>query len=113
MAAIPVDLAVVRAARLRLQQLAKEHPELTGPSGPGNRADWKVALMEAETMTPVTKTTGFRLSDQLLERIDAHAEQLSELAGVPVSRAAVVVKLLTERLDQIGAAAGKKKPTKK
>lgn len=54
-------------------------------------------------MSPVTKTTGFRLSDDLLARIDAHAEHLSALAGVPVSRSQAVVKLLAERLDQVEA----------
>jgi len=50
-------------------------------------------------MAPVTKTTGFRLPEELLSRVDAYAAQLAEAAGVPVSRAAAVVKLLTLALD--------------
>lgn len=45
-------------------------------------------------MTPLTKTTGFRLPEDLLERVDVYAAELSARAGVPISRAAVVVKLL-------------------
>ena len=52
-------------------------------------------------MSPNTKTTGFRLGVELLARIDFYAKQLSAQAGVPVSRAAAVVKLLTERLDEV------------
>ena len=54
-------------------------------------------------MSPVTRNTGFRLSPELLKRIDAHAEHLSAMAGVPVTRSAALVKLVTERLEQLEA----------
>jgi predicted transcriptional regulator len=44
-------------------------------------------------------TTSFRLSPELLERVDKYAAQLSAQAGVPVSRAAAVAKLLSAALD--------------
>ncbi len=41
------------------------------------------------------------MPQELLERVDAYAAALSRQAGVPVSRAAAVVKLLTEALDRV------------
>jgi len=49
-------------------------------------------------MTP-TPTVGFRLPRELLERVDAYAARVSASAGVPVSRAAAVTKLLTIALE--------------
>jgi hypothetical protein len=109
----PVPIAALRRLRRRLEALALAHPELVGPSSPESEAGWLAVLEENERMSPVTKTTGFRLSDELLARIDAHARDLSALAGVPISRAAVVVKLLTERLDQIDAEAKKARRTRR
>ncbi len=47
-----------------------------------------------------TPVTAFRLPPELLARVDAYAAALSQQAGVPVSRAAAVVKLLTEALGR-------------
>src|SRR5438874_1185320 len=46
-----------------------------------------------------TPTSSFRIAAELLERVDQYAQRLSETAGVPVSRAAAVTRLLTIALD--------------
>lgn len=56
-----------------------------------------------------TNVTTFRASDELLARLDAHALSMSRLAGVRVTRAAVIPKLLGEALDRTEG----KKPKKK
>jgi hypothetical protein len=100
---MPIDLYTARDARRRLRLLAVIHPELLGPSGHENRAGWEAALKVDEMTTH--PTTGFRLAPELLARIDAYAERLSASAGIPVSRAAAVVKLLSERLEEVEEAA--------
>lgn len=42
-----------------------------------------------------------RLPDELIERLDAYAEQLTEATGIEVSRADVVKRLLTKGLDAV------------
>lgn len=39
-----VDLGLVRDVRRRLEQLTKEHPELTGERGEKNRDGWLTTL---------------------------------------------------------------------
>jgi hypothetical protein len=51
-----------------------------------------------------TPVTAFRIPPELLARVDAYASALSAEAGVPVSRAAAVVKLLNVALAQVGGA---------
>jgi hypothetical protein len=46
-----------------------------------------------------TPTTGFRLPAELLARVDEYKERLAQIAGVPVSRAAAVAKLLAIALE--------------
>ena len=57
-----------------------------------------------------TPTTGFRLAPELLARVDAYAHRLAETAGVPVSRAAAVAKLLTIALEVEASQPGLVKP---
>jgi hypothetical protein len=52
-------------------------------------------------MSPRKRTAAFRFGDELIGRIDAYAAQLAALAGVPVSRTAAAIKLLTEQLDWV------------
>jgi len=60
-----------------------------------------------------TPTTGFRLAPELLARIDAYAQRLAETAGVPVSRAAAVAKLLAIALEVEESQPGAKRPRRK
>ncbi len=43
-----IDLGKVRAARKRLEEVAKEHPELLGESSPDNLKGWESTLRENE-----------------------------------------------------------------
>jgi len=64
-------------------------------------------------MTP-TPTTGFRLAPELITRVDAYAHRLAETAGVPVSRAAAVAKLLAIALEMEESQSGTvKRPKRK
>lgn len=94
-----VDLEAVRNGRRRLEKLAKEHPELTGARGEKNRDAWLTTL-EEDAMANTTQYT-FRLTDELIERLDAYAERLSEETGLEVNRAAVVKRLLTKGLEAV------------
>jgi hypothetical protein len=94
-----VDLETVRRARHRLEQLAKEHPELTGERGEKNRDGWLTTL-EEDAMANTTQYT-FRLPDDLIERLDAYAGRLSEETGIEVNRADVVKRLLTKGLEAV------------
>lgn len=49
-----------------------------------------------------TPVSSLRLDTKLLTRLDAYAARLSMETGLPVSRNAAVVKLLTEGLDRVG-----------
>ena len=62
----------------------------------------------SQRMSPNTTMTSFRLGTELLARLDLYAERLASQSGVPVSRAAALTKLLTERLDQVQPKAGPK-----
>ena len=56
-----------------------------------------------------TQQTGFRLPIELVERLDAYAEQLrKEQPGMTIRRADVVRLLLTRALDELDAAAAPK-----
>lgn len=96
-----IDLGAVRTARQRLETLAKQHPELTGPKGPQNREAWRATLAE-DTMANTTQYT-FRLPDELVARLDAYAERLAEDTGLEVTRADAVKQLLTRGLDAADA----------
>jgi predicted DNA-binding protein len=100
----PIDLKAVREARRRLRQLAKEHPELTGPLGPQNRAGWEAELQEDERMSG-TRMVSFRLPEELVDRIDALAARRSEAAGVPgaVGRVDIVKLALQSGLEAMEA----------
>ena len=94
-----VDLGLVRDGRRRLEQLTKEHPRLTGEPGEKNRDGWLTTL-EEDAMANTTQYT-FRLSDELIERLDAYAGRLSEETGLEVNRADVVKRLLTKGLEAV------------
>lgn len=103
-----IDWAAVRESRTRLAQLAREHPELTGPPDPENVAAWENILRTEETMVrKMSQHTAFRLPPELLERMDEFAEKLAQRTGLRVSRADVA-RLAIERLltEGIGGAVG-------
>ena len=101
-----VDLAAVREARARLADLARDFPELTGPSGPDNAASWEETLRadEEESMVPnkprtMTEHTAIRLPPELLERVDAYRDGVEAASGFKPGRADVFRKALEEFLD--------------
>lgn len=94
-----VDLEAVKRARRRLEKLAKEHPQLTGEGSEKNRDGWLTTL-EEDAMANTTQYT-FRLTDEIIERLDAYAERLSEETGLEVNRADVVKRLLTKGLEAV------------
>jgi hypothetical protein len=102
-----VDLDAVRSSRKRLRQLARAHPELTGPPGPTNRAAWEAVLREDELANTTQYT--FRLPDDLIKRLDAYAKRLSEETQITVHRADVVKQLLLRGLDSVEAPSGGKR----
>jgi len=97
-----VDFARVRRARERLDELAREHPELVG-MGDAGVAQWERTLAEREgrTMGEETKQAAFRLPVSLLARLDAYAEQMGvEQPGMTFTRADALRVLLTRALDE-------------
>lgn len=103
-----VDLAAVRASRLRLAEIAREHPELTGPSSPENAAGWAAELAELENNAMVRpKSHGepllqvaVRLPESVIERIDAYVEKRrASLPGVQLTRADAIRFLLLRALE--------------
>jgi len=103
----PIDLREVRDSRRRLRELAKAHPELTGPSSPRNRAGWEAALREDEVANTTQYT--FRLPDELIARLDAYAKRLSDETRITVTRADVVKQILLRGLDSLETQAGGKR----
>ena len=98
----PIDLAVVRTARARLDELARKHPELRGPRGENNIEGWMetLASIEEDPMAEPTQQVAFRLPVSLVERLDAYAEHMSkEQPGIDFTRADAVRALLTRALD--------------
>ena len=111
----PVDEVAMAASLRRLDELAKKHPELLGPSGPDNVNAWIETLEALEEGTDMAKepTTqvAFRLPDSLIARLDRHVERMGkEHPGLDFSRADAVRSLLTRALDQIE---GPSAPTKR
>jgi hypothetical protein len=102
-----IDLRGVREARRRLRELAKAHPELTGPSSAANRAAWEAQLSEAEVANTTQYT--FRLPDDLIARLDAYAKRLADEMRITVTRADVVKQILLRGLDAMEAQAGGKR----
>lgn len=95
----PIDLARVRAAVGALRALVKAHPHLAGESGSNNRAGWESVLEKDAAMA--TKMTAFRLPEELLARLDAHADRLAKATGLAVTRVDVVKLLLARGLDAV------------
>jgi hypothetical protein len=111
----PVDEVAMAASLRRLDELAKKHPELLGPTGPDNVSAWMETLEDLEKGTEMAKepTTqvAFRLPDSLIARLDRHLERMAkEHPGLDFSRADAVRSLLTRALDQIEGTSG---PTKR
>jgi hypothetical protein len=111
----PVDEVAVAAAMRRLDEIAKKHPELIGPSSPNNVNAWMETLESIEEGTDMAKepTTqvAFRLPDSLIARLDQHVERMGkEHPGLDFTRADAVRSLLTRALDQIEGASA---PTKR
>ncbi len=112
-----IDWATVRASRKRLAQLAREHPELTGPKGPENVAAWEDVLRadeEARKMVPnhprtMTEHTAIRLSGDLLTRVDPYRDRIEKESGFRPGRADVFRKALQAFLDEHAGKAGKRR----
>lgn len=100
------DEVAVAAALRRLDGIVRKHPELTGPSGPDNVADWIVTLDSDEkglhmAKEPTTQVA-FRLPNKLIERLDRHVERMcADNPGLDFSRADAVRSLLTRVLDEV------------
>ena len=98
----PPDLAAIKAARERLDEIAREHPELVhpGPPSPADVKGWEETLQELEDDMP-TKQVAFRLPVELVGRLDAFAERIqNESPGLRVTRADAARLLLTRALDE-------------
>lgn len=108
----PAYAFAVAASMRRLDALAAEHPELTGPTGADNIAYWITTIeTDEENQVPKEETTqlAFRLSNRLIERLDRHATRMGkDQPGVTFNRADAVRALLTYALDEI-----EEKPAKK
>ena len=107
----PPDLAAIKAARERMDEIAQEHPELVHP-GPPISADvqgWEETLQELED-NMATRQVAFRLPVELVERLDAFAEQMkAESPGLRVTRADAARLLLTRALDASEKKRGKQR----
>ena len=101
----PVDEVAMAASLRRLDELAKKHPELLGPSGPDNVNAWIETLKsieETDMAKEPTTQVAFRLPDSLIARLDRHVERMGkEHPGLDFIRADAVRSLLTRALDQI------------
>jgi len=98
----PPDLAAIKAARERLDEIAREHPELVhpGPPSPADVQGWEETLQEEED-DMATRQVAFRLPVELVERLDALAKRMQdESPGLRVTRADVVRLLLTSALNE-------------
>jgi hypothetical protein len=97
-----IDLALVRAARQRLHELAQEHPELQGSPSPENEAAWLQAL-EAGVADETLAVVAFRFDAALIRRLDKQAERFSAELGTKITRSDAVRMLLTRALDDAEA----------
>jgi hypothetical protein len=112
-----VDLAAVRLARERLDELVRAHPELRGERSAANVAGWQETLEhldapkgDTHAMADPTQQVAFRLPVSLLERLDAYADRMRDAQpGLTVTRADVVRVLLARALDADEAAAKPKR----
>ncbi len=94
----PVDLGAVRAARARLDVVAREHPELVGRGGDGVEG-WTTTLERDEHMAD-TEQVAFRLPTSLVKRLDDYAGRMAkEQPGMTFTRTDVVRVLLVRGLD--------------
>ena len=87
------------------RQLEQTHPELIGEWKPARR---KAFAEEADAMQMTQ--VAFRFPEDLIMRVDRHAERMRAAApGVDINRADAVRSLLTLALDQIERASGPKR----
>ena len=110
----PVDaLAVARSLR-RLDAIAAVNPEIVDREAP----PWDLGELSAaiENGVPMPRknkpaqVVAFRLDAELLGRIDAHAERMSDTTpGVTFTRVDAVRALLTRALDEIEAGEKRRK----
>ena len=106
-----VDLPRTRRALAELDRLAVEHPQAFRLT----EREWIEAIRKDEAMA-VSKVVPVRLSEELIERIEAHATRLRELTGLEPSRSDVVRLLVERGLSSVEHAAKeleKSKPRKK
>lgn len=106
-----IDLPRTRRALAELDRLAAEHPQAFRLT----EQEWVEALTKDESMA-VSKVVPVRLSDSLIERIDAHSARLRELTGLEPSRSDVVRLLVERGLTSVEAATAeldKHKPRKR
>lgn len=101
-----VDELAIAAALRRLDVIAANHPELTGPIGPDNVNDWIDVLDEDKDVslmpTEPTEQVAFRFAVRLIKRIDSHVKRMGRAErGVKFTRADAVRDLVTRALDQI------------
>lgn len=97
-----INLGAVSVARTTLDTLVREHPELRGPRDPDNEARWLTTLRKIEEDAMSTETTqcAFRLQNDLVKRLDAYAERMTDAQpGMTFTRADAVRMLLTRALD--------------
>jgi hypothetical protein len=94
-----IDWKRARAAQDDLRRLAHAHPELLGTASAPNRAAWEAVLSEDEMAA--TKMVAFRLTTDMVKRLDAHAARLKAMTGLEVTRADVVKLLLGRGLDVV------------
>ena len=97
----PPDLAAISAALKRLDDIARDHPELvsSAPPSPEDIRGWEETLREMEE-DMATKQVAFRFPVKLVERLDAFAEKLQRASpGLRVTRADAARLLLTRALE--------------
>ena len=104
----PVDLPGVRRALAELDRLEREHPHAFDKE----LAGWEAVLKEDEEMAD-SKVVAFRFPPELQSRIDGYAMRLSKRAGVEVTRAQVVKKLITVGLEVVESEEGASKKRKR
>ena len=99
----PPDLAAIKAALKRLDDIARDHPEFvsSAPPSPENIRGWEETLREMEE-NMATKQVAFRLPLELVERLDAFAARMEkESPGLRITRADAARLLLTRGLDDV------------
>jgi len=107
--AFPTNPRVAAAAKQRLDEIATEHPELLGPTGPENVEAWIDTIGDDEKGPGAMSKEGttqvaFRFPDALIERLDRHAARMSKQhPGMTYTRADAVRTLLFAALDEAEA----------